>query len=274
MNIIALFQNNRISFYSDDNNQISHIKNSSLFFYFDNINNTFNNSDKYEIFTLENNSNVYSNIISNFEKNEQTNNPLAKNYGFFIEEIFSDITNTYKNYEKIELFFSNSIQKSEKEKIISFLSSKYKISKKSLILPEISIKNYILKNQTGTAISSINIIETIEQDLILSQCNYQNQKITISSEKEYTNFIFEPTAYSIAKTIVDDINRLYKTKNNKEQIKNNITYNYLKIKNKATEIENLPKKFATINTKFIESNERFTVRIDNSKLNLLKKVYI
>lgn len=272
MKIIAIINNNSFCFFSEENKNINFIKNSPLIFYYNKIENTFINSFKLKIFALENNSNTYSNILSNIVDAKTIDTPLAKDFNFFIENIFTDVLKKYDSYENIELIFSDSISSIIKDKLLSFLSAKYKISDTNFSLTELISKAFIVKKQITSNTENIIIIENSDEDLYVANINFDSQNINIGSAQNYLNFVFDPSAYAIAEKIVNDIIRIYSPKI--ENLQENIIYVYYKLLGKQLEIEHLPKDFVVLSTNLINSKERYTIRIETSNIKLLKQVYL
>lgn len=271
MNIIAIINDNNFCFFSEDNKKINFIKSFPLIFYYNKIENTFINSLKLKVFALENNSNTFSNILANIIDAKKIDTPLAKNFNFFIDNIFTDVLKKHPSYENIELIFSDSISSIIKEKLLSFLSAKYKISDTYFSLTEIISKAFIIKKQITSKTENIIIIENSDDDLFVADINFDSQNINITSSQNYQNFVFDPSAYAIAEKIVNDIIRIYSPKI--ENLQENIIYVYYKLLGKQLEIEHLPKDFVVLSTNLINSKERYTVRIETSNIKLLKQVY-
>ncbi len=271
MTIIAVIYKNSISFFLDNDNNISFFKNYPLFFYFDKTDNSFRNSDKYKIFALENNTNTFSNIFISFTENKAINNPVAKDYSFFIKKIFSQLISLKPNYDKIEIVFSDTFSHEQKEQIFDFIAKNYKTNAGFFSISLLAAKNYILKRQLSSKKNNILILQNDENDLISTDYSFDTEKINEILSLKINDFIYQPNAFVITNNILDDIIRIYNLKTNKNK---NINYIYYKILHKALEIENLPKNFVVISTKILGSEDRFSVRIETSKIKLLKQVYL
>ncbi len=242
-----------------------------LYFFFDRFSNSVKINKNYKMFFLDKKQDFYGDILDNIQK-KSTFKVGSKNfdYSFFIQNIFDKLST---NYEQVKIIPAANIEKTTLELLENIVKQKFQNVTIYKSFAEYSVKNFILANIQQQN-DKICVVESFSDNIYISKGTINNNVFEISDKKELKQKIFNPKKYAFAKHIVEEIYRIYNPKQIEGKLDENIEYLYLRLKDDYEKMLEQPKEYISVNAKLLADDQRFVVKIQPSKLDVLTELYI